>query len=338
MKNKPLISVIIPFYNSEKHLKRCLNSITKQTYRELEIILVCDGSEDGSLYMAKKLSEEDDRIIIVEIPHSGVSVARNTGLEKATGKYIMFADSDDAMNIYIIKRMMTVMEKTEADIVSCGIERTEIIEYDEPLPETVSFDTFTQKEYLRLFFKINSNEWVHYPVAKLYKKELLPLPLYPPGIRVGEDVIGTYLAVSNAQKIVALSDTGYYYYINPQGATADFGEKDFDLIKVWDQMVKVTKGKTPDHAYAQLGRHRINFTLLLRLLTQVPAKEIRKKYSVQQKKLLKDLRRCERKLLHSPVITSRKAMIFLLCHMYDPMAVLCDLYVHMKRKRLFTIS
>ena len=332
MDKKQLISVIMPFYNSEKHLKRSVNSITKQSYRELEIILVCDGSEDGSLDIAKQLAKEDDRIVIIEISHGGVSVARNTGLEKAKGRYIMFADSDDAMNIYIIKRMMMLMEKTRADIVSCGIERTEIIEYDRPLPETISFDTFTQKEYLRLFFKINSNEWVHYPVAKLYKRELLHLPLYPPGIRVGEDVLGTYRAVSKAKKIVSLSDTGYYYYLNPKSATADFSEKDFDLIRVWDRMLYATKGIKPDHAYARLGRQRINFTLLLRMLTQVPAEEIRSNYPVQQKKLLRDLRRCEKELLHSPVIASRKAMIFLLCHMYDPIATLCDLYVRLKRK------
>lgn len=332
MKNKPLISVIIPFYNSEKHLERCVNSIIKQTYRELEIILVCDGSEDGSLAIAKKLSQEDGRIVVVEIPHGGVSVARNTGLEKANGKYIMFADSDDAMNVYIIKRMMAVMEKTKADIVSCRIERTEEISTDRPLARTISFDTFTQKEYLRLFFKIKSNEWVHYPVAKLYKKELLPLPLYPPGIRVGEDVLGTYLAVSKTKKIVALSDTGYYYYLNPNSATSEFSEKDFDLIRVWDQMVDATKGIKPDHAYALLGRYRINFTLLLRMLTQVPAKEIRSNYSVQQKKLLRDLRRCEEELLHSPVIVSRKVMILLLCHMYDPVAAMCDIYVRLRKK------
>lgn len=330
MKNRPQISVIIPFYNSEKHLKRCVNSIMRQTFTDLEIILVCDGSEDGSPDIAKKLAEEDDRIIILDIPHGGVSVARNKGLEIATGDYVMFADSDDAMNIYIMNRMMKVMAKTKADIVTCSIERTDTFKETEPLSDTISYKTYKKNEYLRLFFKIKSNEWVHYPVAKLYKRELLPLPLYPPGIRVGEDVLGTYLALSKAKNITALRDTGYYYYTNPNSATADFGKKDFDLIRVWDQMVDVTKGIKPDHAYARLGRQRINFTLLLRMLTQMSAKEIRKNYAAEQKRLLRDLRRCEDDLLRSPVVVSRKFMIFLLCHLYDPVAAGCNLYVYIK--------
>lgn len=303
-----------------------------QTYRNLEIILVNDGSDDDSADIVKKLEQKDKRIKIIEIPHSGVSVARNTGLEESSGEYVMFADSDDMMHTHIIKRMMMIMQKTDADMVTCGIERTEILE-EQPLEKKVLTDTYSQKEYLRLFFKIGSNEWVHYPVAKLYKKELLDTPLYPPGIRVGEDVVGTYLAIKQAQKIVALRDVGYYYFINPESVTGGFSEKDFDLIEVWDQMVKITKGVKPDHSYALLGRKRINFTLLLRLLTQIPAKEIDKKYKDKQKMLLRDLRRCEMDLLRSPVITSRKIMILLLCHMYDPVAFGCDLFVRMKGKR-----
>ena len=332
MDRSALISIIIPFHNSEKHLEKCVNSIISQTYDDLEIILVNDGSEDGSLEIAEKFAKEDERIRIISIPQSGVSVARNTALENASGEYIMFADSDDMMNTKIIKRMMMVMQTTKADIVSCGIERTEILK-EGPLNKKIITDTYTKKEYLRLFFKIRSNEWVHYPVAKLYKKELLMMPLYPPGIRVGEDVVGTYRAIIKARKIVALRDVGYYYFINPESATGEFSEKDFDLIEVWDQMVRITKGVKPDHTFALLGRKRINFTLLLRLLTQVPAKEIEAKYGTQQRRLLRDLRRYEDELLHSPVIMSRKIMIFLLCHLYDPVAFGCDIYVRIKKKR-----
>ncbi len=332
MENKSLISIIIPFHNSERHLRRCVDTIIQQTYTNLEIILVDDGSQDGSKKVAQKLVSEDKRIVLLEIPHSGVSVARNKGLETAKGSYIMFVDSDDIMNINVIRRMMLLMKKTYADMVTCGIERTEALD-QQPLKKKISFKTYTKEEYLRLFFKINSNEWVHYPVAKLYKKELLPVSLYPPGIRVGEDVIGTYLAISRAEKIVALSDTGYYYYINPESATSDFSEKDFDLIKVWDQMTEITKGTEPDNKYAVLGRNRINFTLLLRMITQVPAKEITVRYSKQQKRLLRDLRRCEDDLLRSPVILSRKLMIFMLCHMYGPTALGCDIFVRLKNMK-----
>ena len=315
---RPLISVIVPYYNSEKYLKRCVDSIISQSYTNLEIILVNDGSQDQSKTIADKLAEKDSRIVNIQIPNSGVSFARNAGLERSSGQLIMFVDSDDWMDHEIIEHLLQVKEKTNADLITCDFA---LSEYPQKTPSgnTSDYQLYTREEYLRLFFKIDSNKWVHYPFAKLYQKDLLPHPLYPDKIRVGEDVLGSYLAISNSNKIASLHEIGYFYYNNPDSVTSSFSKKDFDLITVWDQMINITEGRDPDYSYAVLNRERINFTLLFRLLTEVPAKERKLVYSEEEKKLLSDLRKSEANLLRSPIVKSRKILIFLLCHFYPIM-------------------
>ena len=272
MKTRPLVSVIIPFYNAEKYLRRCVESIAGQTYPELEILLVDDGSEDSSAEIAVSLAENDSRIRVVPIVHSGVSAARNEGLEKVSGSYVLFLDSDDWMDRAIVEMMVDQMTRTEADLVACDIafsdgreinsDGTEKAESTDTAVNSPLTETYSREEYLRFFFKIASNENVHFPVAKLYKKELLPHALYPEGIRVGEDVLGTYRALAKVKQIVWVRKVGYFYFKNPESVTTRFSPKDFDLFRVWDQVVADTQGKEPDHRYARINRDRINFTLL----------------------------------------------------------------------------
>lgn len=330
-RKQPLISVVIPYYNSEKYLERCVDSITAQSYRNLEILLVNDGSEDRSPLIAEELAGEDPRIVCLTVPHGGVSAARNAGLAKASGEYLMFADSDDWLAPRIIGHMARVMEKTGADMVTCGIERTE-----EPsgYPDSrqAKYTVCSRDEFMRIFFKISSNEWVHFPVAKLYKRALLPNPLYPEDIRVGEDVLGTYLAIAETEKITRLKETGYYYYVNPGSATSRFDERDFDLIPVWDQVVEAARGTEPDFGYARLNRERISFTLLLRMLTELSPQERKRKYGREEQQLRKELKKSEKSLLRSPIVISRKIMILLLCRCY-PLAAFGGSLFYRIRKR-----
>ena len=319
-REKPLISIVIPYYNTEKYLERCVDSVTAQTYRNLEILLVNDGSEDRSPEIAEALAEEDERVIPVDVPHGGVSIARNAGLARARGRYIMFVDSDDWLAPRIIGHMLRAIEHTKADLATCEIERAEDISSTAPSRGNTKASVCSKDSFLKTFFRINSNEWVHFPVAKLYKRELLPQPLYPEHIRVGEDVLGTYLAVSNTRKIVRLKEVGYYYFINPRSATSQFDERDFDLIQVWDKVVDATEGTEPDHSYAKLNRDRINFTLLLRMLTELSPSDRKRKFGRIEKQLLSDLKKSEKSLLHSPIVLSRKVLIFLLCHCYPLVA------------------
>ena len=115
----PRVSIVVPIYNTKKYLKRCLNSIVNQTYQNLEIILVNDGSTDNSEKIAKELAKKDHRIKLISQPNSGQSSARNTGIRKATGDYISFVDSDDEINQHFIKKLLQLYSDNTS-ITVCG--------------------------------------------------------------------------------------------------------------------------------------------------------------------------------------------------------------------------
>ena len=117
-----IISVIVPVYNSEKHLNNCLESITGQTYKNIEIILVDDGSTDGSLDLLKEWEKKDERIKLFHKENGGAASARNIGLEHVTGEYISFVDSDDIITENMLEYMLETLEKYDADICQCGME------------------------------------------------------------------------------------------------------------------------------------------------------------------------------------------------------------------------
>lgn len=125
MNNK--VSIIIPVYNAEKHISKCIESLTNQTYKEIQIILINDGSTDKSGQICEAYAEKDNRIIVIHKENGGVSSARNIGLENSTGYYIMFVDSDDWIEEDAIKRLMQVQNKYSYDLIMFGYYRENVI-------------------------------------------------------------------------------------------------------------------------------------------------------------------------------------------------------------------
>lgn len=121
---QPLISVIIPVYGVEKYISQCLESVINQTYKNLEIIVVNDGTKDRSADIAKKYAAKDSRIKVYDFKNGGLSVARNRGLEIATGEYISYLDSDDWLDTKMYETLLETAMKNEADMVKCGIIET----------------------------------------------------------------------------------------------------------------------------------------------------------------------------------------------------------------------
>ena len=117
--NNELISIIVPCYNVEKYVEKCINSLINQTYSNIEIILVNDGSTDNTLNILKKIKNKDDRIVLIDQPNTGLSGARNTGLKKSKGKIVSFVDSDDFVDKYFIEKLYVNMITNSADISSC---------------------------------------------------------------------------------------------------------------------------------------------------------------------------------------------------------------------------
>ena len=237
---QPLVSIILPVYNAQSHLARCLSSIRAQTYQNLEIIVLNDGSKDQSLPVCEAFRKKDPRIILVDKANSGVSDTRNLGLKLATGEYIQFVDSDDYLDPDFTERLVTAAETNNADLViapywmvipanSCkagqalenlqenlGIEEKrpdDVREYGF-LPEgTYDRDTFA----LRLMEKPAS---FFYSVLwnKLYRRDILVDNhlQFTREVRWAEDLVFNLEYILYANVFVSIPKAGYHYVQNPQ--------------------------------------------------------------------------------------------------------------------------
>ena len=314
-----IISVIVPIYNMKEYLARCVDSILGQTFSDMQILLVDDGSTDGSALLCDKIADSDARITALHMEHSGPGAARNLGIREAVGDYEMFVDSDDWIEPDMLETMRNVMIREKADLVTCDLTRTSQEKPDfsgKSRSGRLKTESYTQEEYMRVFFRIGSNEWVHYPVAKLYKREFLDADLYPEDIFIGEDVVSTFRVLMKTRKIVHICKVFYYYYQNPNSATARFSDRDFDLLSVWNTVLEMCRKEGKYYSYAKLNRERLNYTLLMRMALNMPYDQILQKREKDYKKLYSELRRNEKMLLGAPIPLSRKATIALMCRNY----------------------
>ena len=208
----PLISIIVPVYNVEKYLEECLNSIISQTYTNLEIILVDDGSTDGSSYICDKYSAMDPRIIVCHQNNKGLSAARNIGLLKAKGEFIGFIDSDDWIEKDMYESLYKSISSNNSDISGCSfVEETALF----PRLVGVSSDQImSPQQAMKLLLTdkgITNNVW-----NKLYRSKLFDNISFPDG-KVYEDVATLYKLILKAKKLSIISKAGYHYRINPNG-------------------------------------------------------------------------------------------------------------------------
>ncbi|WP_181884504.1 glycosyltransferase family 2 protein [Neobacillus piezotolerans] len=202
------VSIIIPVFNVEKYLKKCIDSVIKQSYKEIEIILVNDGSTDASGEICDEYALKDRRIIVIHKKNEGVSSARNTGLEISSGQYIMFIDSDDYIDLKMVEILLSSILKDNSDLVMCGY----II---------VSYGKFTKIECKEKLLKnkqliceyIAENYLpgcVNSPCNKLYKRNLIT-HYFEENQFLGEDLLFNldYLKSSNTMSCI---DECLYYY------------------------------------------------------------------------------------------------------------------------------
>lgn len=206
MKND-LISIIIPVYKVEKYLEKCIESVLKQTYTNLQIILVDDGSPDNCGKICYEYAKKDSRIEVIHKANGGLSDARNVGISKAKGRYIGFVDSDDYIKEDMYEILLNLIKKYDADVSICNlydvIDGNECIRNKENgIREYSRIDIL--KEIL-LDKNIQSYAW-----NKLYKKELFDEIKYPIGKKY-EDIGTTFYLFEKCNKIVVTSEPEYYY-------------------------------------------------------------------------------------------------------------------------------
>ena len=205
----PLISVIVPIYNVEKYLARCVDSIVNQTYKNLEIILVDDGSPDSCPQMCDDYAEKDSRIKVVHKKNGGLSDARNAGMAVATGEYISFIDSDDYVSDDFFECLLDVMNKENSDIAECSVVKFyEDNRFDE-FSDDLSVKTYDTQDAMSAL--IAENPFHQHVWNKLYKTELVKDIPYAVS-KLNEDEFWTYQVFGRANKVSKLNKTMYYYF------------------------------------------------------------------------------------------------------------------------------
>ena len=213
------ISVIVPIYNVEKYLRQCLESITDQTYKNLEIILVNDGSPDHCGEICEEYRKKDDRIRVIHQENKGLSMARNAGLDVATGSYITFLDSDDYMRPDMLEKLYTKLLKSGSDMSVCGIQYV-----DE------AGTVLSQEEYLKIYTTAGHTECVVAP-AKLYKRQIFESIRFPEG-KLCEDEFVFHKIVHECKTIRGISERMMFYRQHGASITGQKNKKkELDYIE-----------------------------------------------------------------------------------------------------------
>ena len=238
-----MISVIVPVYNVEAYLNRCVESIVGQTYRDLEIILVDDGSRDGSPQMCDEWAKKDGRIKVIHKENGGLSDARNAGLAVATGDYVSFVDSDDLIHPQMIELLYQEQEVHHADVVECGFLKFR--DYNEISSEVRTVQDTIELTPENALAELILEQRIHQiACCKLYRRELLAGIPFPVG-RICEDEFWTYKIIGKATKIVCFSTALYYYYQREGSIIHTYSLKRLHCIEAFEERLKYVKEHFP---------------------------------------------------------------------------------------------
>lgn len=292
-----VITVVVPVYRVEKFLKRCIDSILSQSYTNLDIVLVDDGSDDKCPEICDSYAEKDKRIRVIHKENGGLSDARNAGIEVAKGKLITFVDSDDSIDSDYVKQLYETIIREKADISICGYT----VFYDNGRTVCNSSNkkmTLNPKETLeKMLYQedFNVSTW-----AKLYKTELFSGIRFPKGENY-EDSSTTYRLVMKSNKIACNMKSQYKYMIRSDSIlTAPFSEKKLLLIKSYERMGKEVVDKYPELAPAATrGETYARISTLRQMISCRPARKdierkLRREILQHKKQIINDKRCCKR--------------------------------------------
>lgn len=236
---KPIISIIVPIYKVEKYLEHCVNSILNQTIKDIEVILVDDGSPDTCGEICDRLATEDDRIKVIHKPNGGLSDARNKGIDIAQGKYIGLVDSDDYIAPQMYEKLLKAIEENDADASMCYACNV----YDDDMEyrscKEGTTEVFEGEGILDALYgkKLNNFAW-----NKLYKRELFDSIRYPFG-KIYEDLFTTYKIFGKCNRVALDSSQMYYYRIRRDSIMGKARKViNTDKFEAFSEIMEYTKG------------------------------------------------------------------------------------------------
>lgn len=318
MEYQTKISVIVPVYNVASYLRRCLDSIVNQTFKDFEVILIDDGSTDNSLQICMEYKEKYSCIRIHHQENGGLSRARNVGLALSKGKYIIFIDSDDYIHKEALQIMYNYITSKDVDYVAGGYIQTRS-ENSENFALSLGNILASEKNQKRLFeefFRIHGEKSNYSNWGKLFSRKVLNGWHSLEG-RINEDVDGLFQIICKTTKALYIDNALYFYFKNGKGITqSQIKMKNLDLIYVWDQLQSKVKEFCPEYMYDwEMNRIRADFTILSRCIINGYDRcdtELKKNVILFRN----ELRHNFAKLIKWKISFARKILLFIVCYVY----------------------
>ena len=309
--NRPLVSIIIPVYNVEKYIEKCLDSVLAQSYDNLEILLIDDGSTDKSGAICAEYAGKDKRIHLIRQKNQGVSVARNVGLKKAQGRWIAFVDSDDYIESGYIEILLNNAEEKNADVVQCEQkifnERSEVALCGKR--SSIAMDGLKACEKMLYQDTITSALW-----GKLISKSLFCGVSFKKGI-IHEDLDVLYFILKKAKKVYYINSSLYCYNEREESLIRkNFSKRTLDILGVMDGIMKDSTNNKSLHEAAISRRINADFYVL----RQLP----KSGYEDLQNQLKSEIKQHRKELLHNPEVRKKTKVALRLSYFGMPIVKL----------------
>ena len=223
-----LISIVIPCYQAEKHIEKCIASIDDQSYKNIEAIFIDDGSSDRTLELLLQIKDKHKNVVVLHEENSGVSAARNFGLKAASGRYTTFLDVDDTLQSDFCEKLITAMQDNNVDLVSSKLTA---LQYEDEFSNDINNHVYN-KNKLKLDFEVLYKNWFfHNACGKLYITKYAKLCQFPKGVRVGEDLLFNLQYFRLISRCALINYYGYDYEANLSSAVHRYYQSDFTTQK-----------------------------------------------------------------------------------------------------------
>lgn len=237
-----MVSVLIPAYNAEKTICRCLNSVLSQTFHDFEVIVVNDGSKDTTLSMIRGYSEKDARVKVIDQPNQGVAAARNVALEHACGEYILYVDADDWIEPNMLERLLELSD--DADIVFCGNDNADTPREKKEI-DVVAIEYWDQHQQMLEFMKHRRMTGMLW--NKLLRRSTTQGCRFNEKTGYGEDAEFLWQVLKKSNKMIVTNETLYHHTLEETSISHhSFSNQKYSAIPMWEKIVKEVENKYPE--------------------------------------------------------------------------------------------
>ena len=299
-----LISIIVPVYNVEQYLIKCVDSIINQTYTNIEIILVDDGSTDNSGNLCELLAKKDSRIVVYHKENGGLSSARNFGIDKANGEFIGFIDSDDYIDNDMYETLHNLIKKDKSDVSMCGLYNIYSNVRDSQVTKIENI-AVNKEDAIKIV--LDGKLATISAVNKLYKKDIFYNLRYDIG-KFYEDAFLIVKLLDKCHRNSITNEKKYHYYHRGNSITTQkFTSKQLDVIDAWSMNFYIIKNKYP--SIINSGKRRVLWAYFYVLDLLCVSKD-REKYDKLAKKLISKLKNNSYFILMSPNFTIKRKLLF----------------------------